>query len=168
MPPRNEIELHWPQNSTNTHAILLLEQEEDSSRVEMERLGDGTRSTKKWERVTKTRQPERPTSVVGSPPDISTSQTEQRPKQITPNRQCQSYDHSTCLRNRDLHAPPRYISWHRQETQHGACHGVVKHRDPAWGKASPWRDTKTNEWTPTTYHTDRDPSYRSKPGEFDM
>ncbi|KAH0864804.1 hypothetical protein HID58_082015 [Brassica napus] len=33
-------------NSTDIHAILLLEQEEDSSRVEREKLGDRTRSTK--------------------------------------------------------------------------------------------------------------------------
>lgn len=34
-------------------------------------------------------------------------------------------------RNRDLHAPPRYISWHGQEAQHDARHGVVKHWGPA-------------------------------------
>ncbi|KAF3572987.1 hypothetical protein F2Q69_00061586 [Brassica cretica] len=103
-------------NSTDIHAILLLEQEEDSSRVEREKLGDRTRSTKPVRTGNQNPTTREANFVVGSPPDKPASRNKQRPKKIIPNRRSKSNYYSTRLRTGDLH---------------DARLDVVKHRSPA-------------------------------------
>lgn len=97
-------------NLTDIHVILLLEQEEDSSRAEREKLGDRTSSTKPVRTSNQKPTTREANSVVGSPPDKPASRNKQRPKKIIPNRRRQSNYYSTRLRTGYLHAPPRYIS----------------------------------------------------------